>query len=386
MRTRSTTTGGFNDENLYEQCFWDGCTPTAWTYSGHQVVKTITDVQTPGFHALQKCGKFLPLNPLTVETVDEMRIPGVLNNYTSPNEAWHVGKLWDANYTVPIPDPNPDLLDAAVLAAAANAAAAEMDVLTFLAEFKKSVDLLGDLYRRFNKAMRSMARGARHRNDFKNPSWKQLRQYWLEARYGVRPIVYDVFNVSNALSKTFENGLLLSGKGLQVEELDYSEDSGWHSINWAWDARTTFERTGKRKYRGKAYCLFDSERAATWGFNPLVTAWELVPYSFVVDWFIDIGAWVQTLGPQLSGAYEGICESTQTSVSETVQQMYRPTSLNSGPIVVSTTSRKLERYVRSPSSVPFPPLLPQLTLPKVIDLVALAFSGRRDVSRIMNRR
>ena len=31
--------------------------------------------------------------------------------------------------------------------------------------------------------------------------------------------------------------------------------------------------------------------AAQWnlGNNPLLTAWELVPYSFVVDWFIPIG-------------------------------------------------------------------------------------------------
>jgi hypothetical protein len=27
-------------------------------------------------------------------------------------------------------------------------------------------------------------------------------------------------------------------------------------------------------------------------FNPLLTAWELVPFSFVVDWFIGIGDWL----------------------------------------------------------------------------------------------
>ena len=27
--------------------------------------------------------------------------------------------------------------------------------------------------------------------------------------------------------------------------------------------------------------------------NPFVTAWELVPYSFVIDWFINVGDWLQ---------------------------------------------------------------------------------------------
>jgi hypothetical protein len=29
--------------------------------------------------------------------------------------------------------------------------------------------------------------------------------------------------------------------------------------------------------------------------NPINLAWEVVPYSFVVDWFIPIGPWLETL-------------------------------------------------------------------------------------------
>lgn len=28
--------------------------------------------------------------------------------------------------------------------------------------------------------------------------------------------------------------------------------------------------------------------------NPFVTAWELVPFSFVVDWFVNVGDWLQS--------------------------------------------------------------------------------------------
>lgn len=383
MRTRETVSGGFDTENLYEVCYPDGCSPNGITYSGDRRVKTITDTETPGFHKLRECGEFLPLNPVTIRELAELREPGIIDNDLS-NGQHHQGRIWDAHYTVPLPVINPDLLNAAVLSAAANAAAAEMDVLTFLAEFRQTVGLLGDLYHRFNDGRRSIAREARKAK--KNP-WKAFRQYWLEARYGIRPIVYDVYNVANALSKKFENGLLLSGKGLQVEDLAHYEDTGWQPLNTYWDRRTTFERTGDRKYRGKAYVLFDSERSAKWGFNPLVTAWEKVPYTFVSDWFIDIGAWVQTLSPQLRGDYAGICESTKTEVYDVTKQYYRPVAPhNSGVTIVSSTQRITKEYIRAPTSVPFPPLLPQLTLPKVIDLFALAFAGRNDVNSIMSRR
>ena len=52
------------------------------------------------------------------------------------------------------------------------------------------------------------------------------------------------------------------------------------------------------EYKVKCYyALGPNEKARTmaqWnlGSNPLLTAWELVPYSFVVDWFVPIGDFI----------------------------------------------------------------------------------------------
>jgi hypothetical protein len=49
------------------------------------------------------------------------------------------------------------------------------------------------------------------------------------------------------------------------------------------------------------------ELAALGITNPALLAWELLPYSFVVDWFLPIGDWVSTwdatLGTELQWAY-----------------------------------------------------------------------------------
>lgn len=48
--------------------------------------------------------------------------------------------------------------------------------------------------------------------------------------------------------------------------------------------------------------------------DPLSIAWELVPYSFVADWFIPIGAWLQARG--LQQAVKGTFVSSLTEKFE----------------------------------------------------------------------
>lgn len=57
------------------------------------------------------------------------------------------------------------------------------------------------------------------------------------------------------------------------------------------------------------------------GLNPFVTAWELVPFSFVVDWFANIGDWVlaQTSSITDGSQQRVFCESTKL---ESVEQTF----------------------------------------------------------------
>lgn len=44
--------------------------------------------------------------------------------------------------------------------------------------------------------------------------------------------------------------------------------------------------------RGSVAALIKKQGAH---FNPVVTGWELVPYSFVIDWFVDVGSTLKSL-------------------------------------------------------------------------------------------
>jgi hypothetical protein len=43
--------------------------------------------------------------------------------------------------------------------------------------------------------------------------------------------------------------------------------------------------------------------------NPLAIAWELVPFSFVLDWLVPVGTWLQSLDATLGVKFVGGCRT-----------------------------------------------------------------------------
>jgi len=124
---------------------------------------------------------------------------------------------------------------------------------------------------------------------------RALANGWLEWQYGWRPLCSDVFgaldegiNIINAQLKhvkargTIHTDKRLSNSGGRIDNL------GPLTIN--------------EKITGKQSCTlgmwlevpasrFDPARWSS--LNPLSLGWEVIPYSFVVDWFIDVGSYVR---------------------------------------------------------------------------------------------
>jgi hypothetical protein len=60
-----------------------------------------------------------------------------------------------------------------------------------------------------------------------------------------------------------------------------------------------------------------------WGItNPLLLAWELLPYSFVVDWFIPVGDWLATVDYSLGLSFKEGFESYMTTAES--MRVYKP--------------------------------------------------------------
>lgn len=372
------------------------------SYSGETRLKVTRDVVTPNFRSLQKCGDFLPINPFEVSTTVVSRFPG------TGWEGISGGSYWSGEYcpgtfseTLAAPGINTSLSDAAVLSAAGNAAASQFDALTWIGELQDSVETLAEIGRRFGRATELMAEEARNLAEIArlskypkrllkylgNPrvAWDQFSDLWLLGRYGVRPMVYDFYSVSKALEVIAKGSTLIKGSGSQTETRTLNYDSGYHSAgttNYRWVER--LEMT--RKYKSKAYVRFSSPNAAAVQFNPLVTAWELTPYSFIIDWFVDIGSWVQTLSPQMRGDFLGISLSIHTIITHTCEYdetTNLPTTGGFGPAIQVKT---IDAYTREPATVPLPPLLPRLSIPKLVDLATIFLNGKRKVGYILSRR
>lgn len=124
--------------------------------------------------------------------------------------------------------------------------------------------------------------------------WETSRQWgssWLEWHFGWSPLMGDIYSAIQILDATFPWA-------------DVIETSGW---NLDYDISRTngpivgsgFERD---TFRGMAYCRMSSSveisdltlvRANQLGLiNPTSLGWELIPFSFLADWFGTIGLWL----------------------------------------------------------------------------------------------
>jgi len=402
-RTRQTITGSLT-ANTADTVTHTYIPPSADTHvystwgSDHR--KTIVDVPTPHFVSLLKCGKFLPLNPVTITTMDREIVAApidlLLNRDSDSALVKRVqgsGAGSPAVAIVSLPPIDQSLVDLVVVSAQSNAASFEWDVLTFMAELHKTMELMHDIGVRFNNFAVTLAVEARKAR--RNP-YARFRELWLGSRYGIRPIMYDMLNAAQAMSSTLGDSDIVKGRGKH-------STSGSPSLS-----KTTITNTGpsgkrttvqtdtmnwERTYRANAYLQLGEAIKHRFGVDALVTAYELVPYSFVVDWFINLGRWVQTLGPSLRGDWLGQCVSIKTYYKY-IQHVDH--SWSGRPVAGSTWSgnqtgyayyEEVTEYTRYPySGIPLPTFNPRLTLPKLIDLVTLFVRGRSRVFQILSRR
>lgn len=138
---------------------------------------------------------------------------------------------------------------------------------------------------------------------YKTRADKRLANHWLEFQYGWKPLLSDIHGAAellarNAVTPRKPHGILRSS----------AVGSGSEGYN---DPLTGLGHLFKNRVSNhhvnvklKASYMLDDEGksalAETGMTNPLLLGWELLPYSFVVDWFIPVGNYIASLS-----AYDG---------------------------------------------------------------------------------
>jgi hypothetical protein len=145
-----------------------------------------------------------------------------------------------------------------------------------------------------------------------------LPNLWLEYQYGWRQIVSDIYGMIEALQK-FEGSSFqrYRVKGRARTARFYSDivDVGF-GMAGAWPSAVpvlrTITRNGRYFWKIRIDCVLKDDIYRTMSdvgiFDPQLVAWELLPYSFVVDWLIRVGQYLDAIN-----AYQGLEFSSATT-------------------------------------------------------------------------
>lgn len=128
---------------------------------------------------------------------------------------------------------------------------------------------------------------------------------WLEAMFGWRPLLHDIDDAAKALAtQDFREFIPISGRSraLAASDSNTTHTQGFFS----WITRWRLETESSVWYVGEVSGgpRTPHFRPSHWGvaLNDFVpTVWELIPYSFLVDYFTNAGNLIDAMTTDLSG-------------------------------------------------------------------------------------
>lgn len=166
---------------------------------------------------------------------------------------------------------------------------------------------------RYNKAWhnyessRSRARTAQQRREAFKRYQKAVAQGWLEGVYGWQPLISDMYGAIDAVKRKAHDIVYRRAVAKGVLKKEKTSKKSYPTGNsnpyLEWNETDTYEYT--QKYIVYFYvnepALHETGQLGL--INPFATAWELVPWSFVVDWLLPIGNWIQSWGSTIGLAF-----------------------------------------------------------------------------------
>lgn len=124
---------------------------------------------------------------------------------------------------------------------------------------------------------------------------KSIANNWLELQYGWLPLLQDVEAGAIFVAHNLSCPMQFAVKVSREKKMDLGPSATTHIASHNASKRVTIKAR-----------LIEKDVVALSGLtDPLSVAWELLPYSFVVDWFIPVGNYLQAraLSSSLIGGY-----------------------------------------------------------------------------------
>lgn len=198
----------------------------------------------------------------------------------------------------------------------------------------------------------------------------------------------------NSYVSAFDDAGKSRSRVVTVANVNYQGNPVITSTSNAWASRRTVTtRSGTCKVSaGVLIQATPSVGAPAIGFDrPLATVWELIPFSFVLDWFVDAGtrisAWEGTLHLKPLGTWSSFdhqmiyTSTTALTGMDTINGSIRYTG--TGVSDASTFERfRWRSRTANPSLGLIPQLSVKLNWKRVLDSVALIAGASRRIAKL----
>jgi len=226
---------------------------------------------------------------------------------------------------------------------------------------------------------------------------------WLEYRYGWKPLILDCENVidevrnlsdSIGVKRKVVRASVGNGESVRTQSFDripLSPGSNWDASGAVTVTQRVAAHAGviyETKFRGisdKA-CQIAGSRAS----DLPRSVWECIPYSFVVDWFFNVGSWLEAVTPKadtnVAGSWVTTVDSKRTVFAgSTIGATYNVPPMNRfvGTLGSSTVNWTRVTRVCNPS-IPSSPTLTNVTLSRLHSVDAMALLAQQLLSDLRN--
>lgn len=239
----------------------------------------------------------------------------------------------------------------------------EFNAAVSLAEAHKAVGLIAQNATRIAKAFDFVVQGKRRaameilnlarlkglgpatkdslRRRYRNKKEREIATTWLELQYGWIPLVNDVYNAVEHARNPPKNPIVRCGsrrEHFQKTTIKNAIPLGSGYFSQERISKGSCSRRIVLEYRiDTPYLDRLSSVSLT---NPLIVAWELLPFSFVIDWFLPIGSWLNGLDATLGLTFLRSVETYVRKIEQT--DRFYPDTV---PSWVLTGAGMLERSV-----------------------------------------
>lgn len=370
-----------SDAPLYQESFtttyyangnvWSGPNSNGLKLTS-RVMSNFDGQNIPNYFERKKRGDLLPYTPFEQYSADyhwsglyDVVWPGGEKSYIT---------VWDFPTSVyPVHITKEEMQDIAaqydpgrfVGAAASKIYSQGHDTLTFLAELHKTVAMFKGAW---TKLFAMLAKGE---------GIVDANKLWLEFRYGWRILYYDIVEIQKTLSTLDDSRKRFSERtGTKHTETAESTTFRTNSVH-DWDVKTQTEYSISE--RGSVTADIELPK---FQFNPITTSWELVKFSFIIDWFIAIGTWLESLSFLALSTNYTAAAGIKINASRRVWLTNLVFNNGYSGVVHFDSYSKATYTVRVPQSVSLlPSVNVNLSVPKVADLWAI-FSTGGDTRRL----